>query len=77
MTTLPERGKGSRGVVSVGRSLVDFAAMVVRRGIPALELPINCSEFSEASALCKGLVVLPCLASSVEVYGIGRLLADG
>jgi hypothetical protein len=25
MTTLPERGKGSRGVVSVGRSLVDFA----------------------------------------------------
>ena len=28
-TTLPERGKGSRGVVSVGRSLVDFAAMAV------------------------------------------------
>jgi hypothetical protein len=27
--------------------------------------------------LCKGLVVLPCLASSVEVYGIGCLLADG
>jgi hypothetical protein len=27
--------------------------------------------------LCKGLVVLPCLTSSVEVYGIGRLLADG
>jgi hypothetical protein len=49
MTTLPERGKGSRGVVSVGRSLVDFAAMTVRRGIPALELPINCSGFSEAS----------------------------
>jgi hypothetical protein len=49
MTTLPERGKGSRGVVSVGRSLVDFAAMTVRRGTPALELPINCSGFSEAS----------------------------
>jgi hypothetical protein len=49
MTTLPERGKGSRGVVSVGRFLVDFAAMEVRRGIPALELPINCSGFSEAS----------------------------
>jgi hypothetical protein len=31
MTTLPERGKGSRGVVSVGRSLVDFAAMAVRQ----------------------------------------------
>jgi hypothetical protein len=27
MITLPERGKGSRGVVSVGRSLVDFAVM--------------------------------------------------
>jgi hypothetical protein len=49
MTTLPERGKGSRGVVSVRRSLVDFAAMAVRRGTPALELPINCSGFSEAS----------------------------
>jgi hypothetical protein len=49
MTTLPERGKGSRGVVCVGRSLVDFAAMAIRRGIPALELPINCSGFSEAS----------------------------
>jgi hypothetical protein len=49
MTTLPERDKGSRGVVSVGRSLVDFAAMAVRRGIPALELPINYSGFSEAS----------------------------
>jgi hypothetical protein len=53
MTTLPERGKGSRGVVSVGRSLVDFAAMAVRRGIPALELPINCSGFSEASGTLK------------------------
>jgi hypothetical protein len=27
--------------------------------------------------LCKGLVVLPCLASLVEVYGSGLLLADG
>jgi hypothetical protein len=36
MTTLLERRKGSRGVVSVGRSLVDFAAMAVRRETPAL-----------------------------------------
>jgi hypothetical protein len=49
MTTLPERGKGSRGVVGVGRSQVDFAAMAVRRGIPALGLPRNYSGFSEAS----------------------------
>jgi hypothetical protein len=76
MTTLPERGKGSRGVVSVGRSLVDFAVMAVRRGIPALELPISVVGFMKLVELCKGLVLLPCLASSVEVYEIGRLLAD-
>jgi hypothetical protein len=33
--------------------------------------------FLKLVELCKGLVVLPCLASSIEVYGIGRLLADG
>jgi hypothetical protein len=49
MTTLLERGKGSRGVVSVGGPWVDFAAMAVKRGIPTLELSINCSGFSEAS----------------------------
>jgi hypothetical protein len=32
-----------------GGSRVDFAAMVVRRGILASALPINCSGFSEAS----------------------------
>jgi hypothetical protein len=49
MTTLPERGNSGRGVVSVGRSLGDFAAMAVRRGIPILELPRNCSGFFKAS----------------------------
>jgi hypothetical protein len=77
MITLPERGKGSRGVVNVGRSLVDFAAMAVSQGTPAPELPITVVGFLKLVELCKGLVVLPCLASSVEVYGIGRLLADG
>jgi hypothetical protein len=77
MTTLPERGKGSRGVVSVGRSLIDFAAMAVRRGTPALELPITVAGFLKLVELCKGLVVLPCLASSVEVYGIHDPLVDG
>jgi hypothetical protein len=51
MITLPERGKGSSGVVSVGRSMIDFAAMAISRGTPALELPINCSGFSEASGI--------------------------
>jgi hypothetical protein len=60
-----------------GGSRVDFAAMAVRRGILASALPINCSVFSEASGLCKGVVVLPCLASLVEVYGIHDPLADG
>jgi hypothetical protein len=32
-----------------GGPWVDFAVMAVRLGIPALELPIYCSEFSEAS----------------------------
>jgi hypothetical protein len=30
---------------------VDFAAMAVRRGIPALELPRNCSGVFEASGI--------------------------
>jgi hypothetical protein len=34
-------------------------------------------DFLKLVELCKDLVVLPCLASSVEVYGIGHLLADG
>jgi hypothetical protein len=44
--------KGSRAVGEwsvYGGPWVDFATMVVRWGIPALELPINCSGFSEAS----------------------------
>jgi hypothetical protein len=51
--------------------------MVVRRGIPALELPINVAGFLKLVEFCKGLVVLLCLASLVEVYGIDHLLADG
>jgi hypothetical protein len=44
-----------KGVKAVGEwsvwggSWVDFAAMAVRRGVPALELPRNCSGFSKAS----------------------------
>jgi hypothetical protein len=52
-----------------GGSRVDFAAMVVRRGIPAIALPIIVAGFRKLVELCKGLVVLPCLASLVEVYG--------
>jgi hypothetical protein len=40
-------------------SRVDFAAMAVRRGIPASALAINCSGFWRLVELCKGLVVDP------------------
>jgi hypothetical protein len=48
MTTLSigERAVGEWSVW--GGPWVDFVAMAVRRGIPALELPINCSRFSKA-----------------------------
>jgi hypothetical protein len=60
-----------------GGSRVDFATMTVRRGILVSALPITVAGFLKLEELCKGLVVLPCLASSVEVYEIDRLLADG
>ena len=60
-----------------GGSRVDFAAMAVRRGIPALLFPETVAGFRKLVELCKGLVVLPCLASLVEVYGIHDPLADG
>jgi hypothetical protein len=51
--------------------------MAVSRGIPALELPITVAGFLKLVELYKGLIVLPCLASSIEVYGINDPLADG
>jgi hypothetical protein len=41
----------------------DFATMAIMRGVPALELPINCSGFSEASGTLyrPRSVTLPCL----------------
>jgi hypothetical protein len=51
--------------------------MTIRRGVPALELPRTVAGFLKLVELCKGLVVLPYLASLVEVYGIHDHLADG
>ena len=56
-----------------GGSRVDLAVMAVRRGI----LAITVAGFRKLVELCKGLVVLPCLASLVEVYGSHDPLADG
>ena len=56
---------------------VDFTVMAVIRGIPALRSLETITGFLKQVELCKGLIVLPCLASSLEVYGFGRLLKDG
>jgi hypothetical protein len=48
MITLPERGKGSRGVVSVGRSLVDFAVMAASRGTPAVGAKAKAPPFARS-----------------------------
>jgi hypothetical protein len=44
--------------------------MAVRRGIAALLFLETVAGFRKLVELCKGLVVLPCLASLVEVYAI-------
>jgi hypothetical protein len=46
-----------------GGSRVDLAAMAVRRGILASAIPITVAGFRKLVELCKGLVVLPYLAS--------------
>jgi hypothetical protein len=56
---------------------VDFAAMAVRWGIPALLFLETIAGFLKLLELCKGLVVLPYLASLVQVYGIHDPLANG
>jgi hypothetical protein len=47
--------------------------MVVRRGIPILRFLETIAGFLKLVELCKGLVVVPCLASLVEVYGSDQL----
>jgi hypothetical protein len=51
--------------------------MAVGRGIPALRFLETVAGFLKLVELSKGLVVLPCLASLVGVYGIHDPLADG
>jgi hypothetical protein len=48
-----------------------------RWGIPMLRSLEIVAVFLKLVKLCKCLVVLPCLASLVEVYGIHDPLADG
>jgi hypothetical protein len=51
--------------------------MTVRRGIPALLFLETVAGFLKLVELGRCLVVLPCLASLVEVYGSRDPLADG
>jgi hypothetical protein len=46
-------------------------------GFLQLLFPETVVGFRKLVELCKGLVVLSCLASLVEVYGIHDPLADG
>ena len=48
-----------------------------RRGIPMLRSLETVAGFIKLVELCKGLVVLPCLAFLVEVYVIHDPVADG
>jgi hypothetical protein len=41
-----------------------------RQGIPILRFLETVASFLKLVELCKGLVVVPCLASLVEVYGV-------
>jgi hypothetical protein len=59
-----------------GGSRVDFAAMAVRQGILASALPVTVAGFQKLVEFCKGLVVLLCLASLVEVYGARTTLCQ-
>jgi hypothetical protein len=65
-------------VVSVGRSL-GLILLRWRSGKGSLywSLLKTVASFLKLVELCKGLVVLPFLASLVEVYGIHDPLADG
>jgi hypothetical protein len=51
--------------------------MAVRRGIPALLFLETVAGFLKLVELGKGLIVLSCLASLVDVYGSRDPLADG
>jgi hypothetical protein len=46
---LTRKGQGKYGSCMQGGSRVDFAVMVVRLGILASDVPINCSGILEAS----------------------------
>jgi hypothetical protein len=47
------------------------------RGIPILPFSETVAGFLKLVELCIGLVVLPCLVSSVEMYGIHDPVANG
>jgi hypothetical protein len=65
--------KGARAVgeLSVyGGSRVDLAEITFQTGDSYIALLRNRSGFLKLVELCKGLIVSPCLASLVEVYGV-------
>jgi hypothetical protein len=69
MTTLLKRGKGSSGVVGVGRFSGWFCYDGGQTGDLHWGFLETVADFLKIVELYKGLVVLPFLASLVEVYG--------
>jgi hypothetical protein len=56
--------------------------LILLRWLFILGIPMLCSletvaGFQKLVELCKGLVVVPCLASLVEVYGVRSVVANG
>jgi hypothetical protein len=74
---LTRKGKGSRGVGWYREVLgLILLRWLFRWGIPILLSLEIVAGFLKLVELCKGVVVLPYLASLVEVYGIQDPLAD-
>jgi hypothetical protein len=74
---LTRKGKGSRRVAC--REVLRLILLRWRSDEGFLQVLFleTVAGFQKPVELCKGLVVLPCLASLVEVYGTHDPLADG
>jgi hypothetical protein len=78
MSTLPERGKGSMRSSWYKEVLVSIILQWhFGRVISISPFSRNHSDFLKLVELCKGLVVLPCLISLVEMNGIRDPMANG
>jgi hypothetical protein len=75
---LTRKGQGQMGSGQC-REVLGWILLRGRSGEGSLHWSLleTVAGFLKLVELCKGLVVLPCLTSLVEVYGIHDPLADG